>query len=196
MTVRTGMAALIAELRVMAHVGTADYSVAGVYYFGDQQLQDELDKTARIHRMAYMRAIGRQVGAASVIYQDYSIPPEFGPWLEGTVGGTAVWRVMDSVGNVIATTNYTVNLQQGLVTFNANQLGSATYLDCVEYNLNRAAANVWRWKGSNVAQSVDWSSDNHSVKASQKRQQALDMARYYSGLAGVTFSQFIRVDEN
>lgn len=193
---RTGMADLIQELRVMTQTGTADYQAGTVYYFTDDQLQAEIDKTLHLFRMAQLLPIGRQTGASSVIYQDYGIPEEVGYWVEGTVGGTTIWRVFNSAGQIIDATNYAVNLQQRLINFSANQLGSAAYLDCNSYNLHRAAANVWRWKAGNVGLAVDWSSDNMSVKSSQKRQQALDQARYYSSLCGIQMSYMVRSDEN
>ena len=36
---RAGMANLITEMRVLCQAGTADYSVAGVAYFSDDQIQ-------------------------------------------------------------------------------------------------------------------------------------------------------------
>jgi len=192
---RVGMTTLIEELRSMANVGTADYSVAGFGYWTDDQLQRELDKTQQAWRTQMLNALPTQV-SGSVIYQDYRFPDWLGPWIEDPTGGTAVWRVMDGTGNTIGSANYSVNVQARRIIFNSNQLGSVTYLDCYEYDLNKAAASIWRWKAANVAGRVDWASDNHNIKASQARQAALEMARYYSGLAGVQTSYLVRTDEN
>ena len=43
MTVRDTMAELIADLRALTDAGTSDYTVGGVSYWSDQQLQDALD---------------------------------------------------------------------------------------------------------------------------------------------------------
>jgi hypothetical protein len=48
------------------------------------------------------------------------------------------------------------------------------------YDLQSAAADVWRRKASHVAPtSFDFSTDNHSVSRSQVYQHCLEMAEFY-----------------
>ena len=56
MTVRDTMAELIADLRALTDAGTSDYTVGGVSYWSDQQLQDALDGRRQAVRFIEMSA--------------------------------------------------------------------------------------------------------------------------------------------
>jgi len=190
---RTGMAGLIADLRGMTEGGTAVYSVGGVTYFSDDQMQKYLDKTARRRTVLEVRPLVQYVGG-SAHYYDYEIPLGQGVALEEATGGTAVWQLRDSVGSAVGTASYSINYQQRLISFAATTGGSAYYLDCVTYSPAQAAAEVWRWKAAHVASAVDWESDNHKVTASQKMAQCLEMARFYMMQGGAQTGRIINSD--
>jgi len=194
MTARAGMATLINDLRAACAAGTADYLLGTVPYWTDDQLQAELDRTQRIYHYLVLKPIPEYINGQMQWFQ-YGVPEQLGTYLEEDGSGTGGWAVKDNSGGTIPIGNYAVNYQAGLVTFPSDQKGSVYFLDARTYNLNRAAANVWRWKASRVANRVDWSSDNHKISASQERQTALEMATYYSGIAGPVSSVFVRTDE-
>lgn len=190
---RAGMANLITEMRVLCQAGTADYSVAGVAYFSDDQIQASLDETR-----AELRDVGLvdrpQRGTAGYSYLDYEIPRTAGAWFEEAATGSG-WAVRDGTGATVGTALYSVNYRARMVTFASNTGGSAYLLDARAYDLNRAAANLWRRRAALEALRVDWSSDNHNVKASQRRDFCLDMAAQFEAQAGPSSGQFVRIDE-
>src|SRR5690606_26605129 len=135
----------------------------------------------------------RTVSGGTAVYYDYYAPQ--GYWEEAT-GGTAVWQVQDSTGTDPGTANYTVNYESGHIRFTADTGGASYYLTARRYDVHRAAAEVWRRKAANVANRADWSSDNHSVKASQVRQSYLQMASYYEKQAPARVVRLFRGDLN
>lgn len=192
---RSGMANVIADLRGMTETSISDYSIVTgegtVTYWTDNQLQDRLDRQRTDYNRLLLNKEPRYVDGGSVIYQDYYFPA--GYWEEAS-GGTAVWEVQDSTGAAIGTASYSVNYRAGHIRFTQNTSGSAYYLIARQYDLNRAAADVWRRKAAHVASNVDWSSDNHSFKDSQESARYLKMAQYYETQAGTRIVSVERED--
>jgi hypothetical protein len=193
MAARVGMATLIQELRAACAAGTADYVLANVTYWNDDQLQAELDRTQRVYQFLELEIMPDYIDG-EVQYFQFGIPQMLGSYFEQD-GVNSGWAVKNSLGEVVSSSDYVADYQAGRITFTADQKGSVFFLDARVYNLNRAAANVWRWKASKVANRVDWSSDNHKISGSMERAQALEMAKYYSGIAGPVTSVFFRTDE-
>lgn len=193
MAARAGMANLITEMRVLCNAGTADYTVASVTYFSDDQLQATLDGVRT--ELRDVALVDRpQRGTAGYSYLDYEIPRTAGAWFEEAATGSG-WAVKDGTGATVGTALYSVNYRARMITFASDTGGSAYTLDARAYDLNRAAANLWRRRAALEGLQVDWSSDNHSVKASQRRDFCLDMAAQFDSQAGPTVGQFVRVDE-
>jgi len=193
---RTGMTNLITELRTMTNAGNEDYQIAGTYYFDDDQLQAELDKT-QVYAVAVPLTPIPIPAAGATSYTHYTWPAEIGVWIEDYAGNTTSgWAVKDSVGNTQGTTLYSANIQARRITFVSDTAGSAYMLEARYYDLNKAAANVWRWKAAHVANKVDWQSDNHRISASQEVKACLDMAKFYQSQSGISTGQLIRSDEN
>src|SRR5579859_1511625 len=97
MTARTGMVALIQELRAKADAGPTDYTVNSVSYFTDDQLQTYLDRTRLITRMMPMTPIPVRVGATTQWF-DYQIADDLGIWFEQGIDATGGWAVKDGNG--------------------------------------------------------------------------------------------------
>ena len=193
MTARTGMATVIATLRSWTEAGSADYSVAGVTYWDDESLQAVLDRYRTDSRRASLQLVPEVNESNVSIYQDYYF--DGGHWEEAG-GGTAVWVVENSLGANIGTADYAVNYQAGHIRFTSDTAGSAYYLSGRQYDLYRAASEVWRRKAAHVAGRIDWKSDNHDIKASQLSKQYLAMAVSYEQQAPARFSRMRRVDIN
>lgn len=176
---RAGMTALLTEFRGLAEAGTAEYSVAGTSYWTDDQLQDVLD----IHRKDVifepLQMYPTQIAGGSISYQDYR--SSYG-YYEATTGGTAILYLQDSTGETIGSANYTPDYRRGQFQFSANQAGSVYYLTGHSYDLNAAAADIWRRKAAHYAPtSFDFSTDNHSIHRSQVYQHCKEMADYFDG---------------
>lgn len=171
----SGMANPILKLRELTNVGTADYTLGTVTYWTDDLLQGVLDRyrtdifSERLEAVSTLRA-------GTVYYYDYyATPREYEQ-------GTAQFRVTDAAGNAI--TPDTINYEAAHVSFGTvNQLGSAYYLTARAYDLNAAAATVWRAKAANVSAYYDFSADGHSMSRSQMVKQFQEMAQLYASQA-------------
>lgn len=179
MTARTGLANLITELRGLTEAGTADYTVTSSTYWSDDHLQNVLDlhRTDLIYQP--LQIYPTVTTAGSSLYQDYRAPVGM---LEETTGGTAVFYIQDSSGETIGSANYVPDYRRGQIQFNASQGGTIYYLTARSYDLNAAAAEVWRKKAAHVAPtSFDFSTDNHSISRSQVYLHCLEMADFFEG---------------
>ena len=130
----------------------------------------------------------------TAIYKDYYAPT--GNLEEYTAADLSVFSVEDSDGDEAGTANYTVDYLRGVVRFNADQSGTAYYLRARSYNMNSAAADVWRDKAAHFAGRFDIATDNHNLKRSQLIKQALEMAKHYDMEAGIGTAKMVRDDLN
>jgi hypothetical protein len=171
---RATMSHLIAELRGMTDAGSKDYTIGGMPYWTDKQLQTVLD--ANKCYVNYAQFGGLSNIGPGVTYT-YTLYPTGRAWWEDTV------VVQDLSGGTIGTANYSMDLLTGMVTFTANQSGSLRYVTGNTYDLHASAADVWTKKAAHYAVAYDFSTDNHSMKRSQLIIQCKDMARTYRELA-------------
>ena len=181
---RTTMSALITELRGMTNAGSADYSVASVAYWTDDQLQTVLDRHKMDVRDEPLRAYPVTVSGGSVAYYDYQ--SGYQNFEQTGSGGSALFVVADSVGTIQGTALWSADYSRGLVTFATTTNGTAYYLSGKSYDMNGAAADVWRQKAAAYAAAVDFSTDNHSVKRSHIVATCREMATYYQGQSTMT----------
>jgi len=193
MTARAGMATLISNLRQKTNAGSADATINGVTYWTDDQLQAQLDRQQQTWH--YVRLNADPVLTNSLYeWYDYLVPPEVMGELEENAADSG-WCVRDSAGGSVSASNYSVNYPARRITFSANTHGSILYLDARSYNVNAAAAEMWRMKASIASTKVDWQSDNHRVSSSQESANYLRMADYYESLSGSRTGRFVRTDE-
>lgn len=168
---RTGMADLITELREMTDSGVNDYTIAGVPYWTDAQLQNALDNHRTDVKWLEMTAQEE----ADLSYYDYSIG--YGNF-EQTTGGTAIFIVQDLNGATV-TASYAVDYRRGVVTFASDTDGASYYVTGRSYDLNAAAAEVWRKKQSHYHTAVNFSTDNHRIDRNQLYEHAKEMVQYF-----------------
>jgi hypothetical protein len=170
----------------MTVTGTADYSIATVTYWSDDQLQTVLDNH-RADVQFYPLTVTPWQMAGSVTYREYH------SGLQDIEQGTVTY-LQTSAGSSVGTSGYSVDYARGIVTFTANQVGTAYYITTRTYDLYGAAAEVWQNKAAQVAQRFDFSTDNHSIKASQLRAQYMAQANYYNGLKPIQSVTIYRGD--
>lgn len=188
---RTGMQTLIDTVRGYANAAPDEWEVSTdtslVTYWSDDEVQRVLDR----HKSEYIHAlmsVEPTYSAGAIVYKQYRLGAT------DVESGTAVFKVEDTAGTV---TGYTVDYARGVVTFTADQSGKSFWWSGFSYDLNAAAADIWRMKASHVANLVDFSTDGHSVKRSQQAKQYLDMAGYYQNRStseGVTIARIVRDD--
>lgn len=176
-TARIGLLSLIAELRSLCEANPDDYSIAGIPYWSDAQLQDILD----IHRLdiifEQLQMFPVTVSGGTLNYLDYRSSHGY---LEQTTGGTAILYLQDSAGANISSANYAPDYRRGTFQFSADQRGSVYYMTGRSYDLRASAADIWRRKAAHVAPtSFNFSTDNHSVSRAQVYDHCLQMAEFF-----------------
>ena len=179
---RSGMTALLEELRGLVEAGTADYSVGTTSYWSDNTLQDMLDLHRRDLRFQQLSPSPTQVSGGTLLWNDYYAPYGF---LESTTGGTAIFYLQDSTGATLGTALWNMDYRRGLASFVSDAKGTTVYLTGRAYDLNAAAADIWRKKAAHYAPtSFDFSTDNHSVSRDQVYAHAVDMVKFFEGISG------------
>lgn len=183
---RDGMANPILKLRELTNAGTADYALAGVTYWSDNQLQSMLDRCRTDIFSERLEVVPTITGGTTHYYDYYATPREYEQ-------GTAVFQVTDSLGNAVAPT---INYEMGHLSFGGvDQGGTVYYLTARAFDLNAAAAQVWRSKAAHVADAYDFSADGHSMSRSQMVKHYREMAQLYAGQAQPTAVRMQRSDE-
>lgn len=196
MSVRAGMASLIQTLRGLTHTTTDDYEIAGVTYWSDDQLQSRLDDLRTDWRRVELIPAPEVTAGNVSKWYDYGIPSAVGKFFEEQASDS-IWAVKDNTGATkTITTDYTVNYSAQMIRFVADQLGYTFWLDCRTFPLYEVAARIWLEKAAQVEGNVDWSSDNHSIKASQEYDHCIAMAKEMRKRGGsLKVSKFVRTDE-
>lgn len=162
MAVRTGMETLIDQVRAYASAGYDEWELTTETrvrtFWSDQEVQDVLDRHKMQHVHSQLEPVLSYEGGVGV----YKI---FGLGDTDIESGTN-FAITDIDGTAIST-GFTADYARGLITFTTDQVGKSYFWDGYSYDVNAAAAEIWRAKASHAAEMVDWSSDNHSVKNSQ-----------------------------
>lgn len=187
---RTTMSELIQTLRGMTDAAQGEWANGTANYWDADQLQVVLDRNRQDIYNEQLKPIQRWGGGSASVYDYQSSFTNF----EQTSGGTSVFWLEDSTGADVGTANYTADYLRGFITFAANQMGTIYYLSGRSYDLNAAAADVWRMKAARYAVAYDLSTDNHSLKRSQMHAHAVKMADYYESLGGPSVATLFRSD--
>lgn len=184
---------LIQDVRSRAELGSADYTVNGVTYWTDDQIQAQLDQRRRdVYREPLQEQTVIDTGGTARWY-DFYFRSEF---VEERTDGTAIFRVEDSTGQIRGTADYNVNYGAQHIQFTADQRGTALYITYRSYDVDAVAADIWRKKAAHVADRFDIETDNHNLKRSQLRTSYLGMAEFYTKKGKPAFSRMKRVDVN
>ena len=179
MTARSGMTDIISTLRSMTNSGTADYTVNAVSFWSDDEMQRTLDR----HRQDFYREelIPREehTGASELEYTEYRTG------YRNIESGTAYFAIEDAAGSAFGTALWSADYIGGIVTFTTDQEGSARFLSARAYNMEAAAADVWRLKMGHYADTrFDFSTDGHTINRSQLTKMAMDMVHFYESQGG------------
>ena len=188
MAARTGMTDIILALRGMVDAGTADYTLGTAVYWDDDQMQIILDR----NRMDFYREelVSRidYVGSGTIEYKEYRSQ------FQNIESGTAVFNLELATGVAAGTADYGVNYTDGVVTFDADQGGTAWFLSAKTYKLEAAAADIWRMKAAQSAKLYDVQTDGHRLSRSQIAEHCQKMATYYESFTEVSFADIYRSD--
>jgi hypothetical protein len=162
---------LIDTVRGMADVGPADFKIGAVSYWSDAQIQKALDK----HRVDIYQEELESWPVLSTAgeweYYDYRAS-------RGNLeSGTAVFNLQDMTGGTAPA--HSIDYTSGIITFTADTEGYSYMLTARSYDVNAAAADIWRGKAANAAKYYDFRTDNHQVSKSQLYKQFMDMANLF-----------------
>lgn len=179
---RVGMTALIEELRSLTEAGTSEYTLGTTVYWSDNALQDIMDLHRLDVRFSQLQAQPDHVSGGSLVYYDYK--SEYG-YLEATTGGTSIAYLQDSTGATLGTALWSADYRRGLFTFVNTTNGTVVYLTGRSYDINAAAADVWRRKAAHYApSSFNFSTDNHSISRAQVYDHAMEMVSFFENISG------------
>ena len=184
---RTGMSDYISDLRAMCNAGTADYTIAGVAYWTDDQVQTVLDRHRLDITEEMLTAIPDTAPGDVVLKRYYSA-------YHNLESGTAVFSIIDSAGNVQGTANYTADYRNGRFVWSADTEGALYYMTGRSYDVNSAAADIWRQKAGHFSTAVNFSTDNMRVDRGSMMNNALQMATYYEQQAPAQVVTLYRSD--
>ena len=167
---RSGMYDLI--LRVRNLTDTA--GTAGTAIWTDEEIEDTLDDHKyRVHReelereKTYLTNTTYEYRVFHSRYRDYE-------------QGTAYFQVADSAGSArVLATDYTADYQRGVVTTVTDQAGTTLYLTGWSYDLNGAAADLWRMRAGKVSSYYSVDMDGHRLSRSDWFKHCSEMAEMY-----------------
>lgn len=166
---------LVDQVRQLVGAGTAEYTIGATSYWTDTQLQAVLDQRRFYHHgdeldFQPQPTVGGG-GASEYKRAQINAPGLVEP---GTVTGSTLMTTGGGTpgGTVTVTTD-------GVVTFTADQGGTAYGFYGYTYDVYAAAADVLEQWAAVVKLQYDFTTDDQSFKRSQKQQQMLELADEY-----------------
>lgn len=193
MAARATLNHLIDRLRSMTQVGASDWTLGTATFWDGDHMQQVLDAHRHDFFRCPLRPQPKHTGGGSIQYLDYYA--EYGN-LEKTSGGSLIFIVENSAGTDKGTATWSADYMRGVVTFTTDQKGTVYYLTGRTYDLNGAAADIWRMKADHYAGThFDFSTDNMRVNRSQVVTHSLTMADQYAAKAWAHSRQMLRGDE-
>jgi hypothetical protein len=180
---RAGMTAIIQDLRDMTEAGAADWTTTGGTFFADDMLQTILDRHVESFVFRGMES-EEPVKISDGTFQWSVYELEGLEHIEASTGGTAIFYIQENTGGTVAAASYSMDYRRGVMTLTTPlTLATPYFATGYSYDLNGAAADVWRTKANHAASSFKWSTDNHSVDKTSVYKQYMQMADYYLGLS-------------
>lgn len=154
-----GMELLVAHVRQLAAVGTAEYTTADQAWWTDDQIEGVLARHRR-------DIVGEQLTPEKTM----------------TGGGSAQWltyrsryrnlggaiTIEDSLGDDRGTATYTLDAAHGVVTFTADQGGTPIYLTGASFDPHGAAAEVLEAWSAAVSLDFGFGTDGQRFDRQQK----------------------------
>lgn len=172
---RSTMARLIDRVRTLTYAGSSEYQVGTANFWDADHIQEVLDANrADVYRADLNSQLTYDGGTAQ--YKVYQAP--YAEW-ESTDGGTTVFYVQTSPGVTVGTANYTADYQRGVVTFSADQGGTAYLVTGRVFDVYAAAADVLEAWAAREARQFEVETPAVRAMRQQKMANLLTMAAQY-----------------
>lgn len=168
MAFRSGMAHLVTRLQRIV-----DDTAESVWT--TQELQDTLDE----HKIRIWREL-LEMEKTELSATDYEYRVFHSRHTNLEAGGSAYFNVEDATGTQRETADFTADYVRGIVTTTVNQAGTGLYLTGWSYDLDGAAADLWRERAGRVASYYDVRTDGHNLSRSQWHKHCLTQAERYA----------------
>lgn len=194
---RSTLSELRDVLRGLTQVGTADYTIVSgsgtASYWDDGQMDTVLDRYRQDIIFEILDPYPVTGSGGSSLYYEYRAERNN---FEQTSGGTSIFYIQDGTGASVGTANYTPDYLRGVITFSADQGGSSYYLTGRSYDLNAAAADIWRKKAGYYHNAFSFSTDNHRIDREAIYKHCIEMAETFEAMGqdSVTTLQVWRSD--
>ncbi len=188
MAARLGMVELIALLRQLTDAESQTEQVNGAYLFDDDHLQEILDQ----HRYDFFDVLLTPVPlmeSGSRVTKRYNWPRYITHVERDATAGA--FSVVDAAGN--AASGYTVYYDAKYIEFDADTTGRTYYLRCRQYNVNRAAAEIWLLKANLRASLIRWKAGDNTLYEDQEYRHCMEQYRFFRS-RGVGSVPLRRVD--
>lgn len=173
---RTTLSQLRDELRGMTESGTADYTLGTITFWDADQMDTVLDRHREDYIFEPLIPYPVQIAGGSTAYYEYRAGVGN---FEQTSGGTTIFYIQDAAGSTIGTASYTADYLRGVFTFSADTGGSSRYYTGRSYDLNAAAADIWRKKAAHYFNAFSFATDNHRVEKEQVYKHCIEMAESF-----------------
>ena len=154
-----GMEGLVAHVRQLAAVGTAEYTAADQAWWTDDQIEGVLARHRRDIVGEQLTPERTMVGGGSAQWRTYRSRYR-------NLGGAIT--VEDSLGDDRGTATYTLDAVHGVVTFNADQGGTPIYLTGAAYDPHGAAAEILEAWAAAVSLDFGFGTDGQRFDRQQK----------------------------
>ncbi len=174
----------------MTETAAGDYSVDGLSYWSDDQLQDILDARAMHIDLRTLDPLPES-SAGHTEWHDYPIGDAD---LEEPDSGAPYWSLTDAAGQEVDTELYTLDPLGGVIRFAADQKGALVFLKARSYRMARAAADVWRMKMAHAASLYDFRAEDQQFSRGQWFDHCRLLAELYTRQSGPSFVPIRRED--
>lgn len=154
-----GMETLVSTVRRLTMAGTAEYTAAGTAWWSDDQIEQVLNFHCRDIVGEQLTPEKTMTGGGSVEWRTYRSRYR-------NLGGAIT--IEDSLGDERGTAEYTVDRTHGVVTFTADQGGTALYLTGRAYDPHGAAAEVLEAWAAAVSLDFGFGTDGQRFDRQQK----------------------------
>jgi hypothetical protein len=193
---RVGMSDLVTQVREMCDLGVNDYSIGGVPYWNDAQIQAALDRHAWTYVYYELEPQWMKGSGGTLESYDYYLPAQ--EWEQAGTVDPNVFYLQDAAGATVLSSLYSVDYAAGVISFTANTAGAVYYVNGSAYDLKGAASEIWQKKAGHYASAYNFSTDNHSVSRETLMSHCMDMSSFYAaqGDEGAGSTDMVRDDTN